>query len=57
MTEPISASAATGLSEDTIRHAVNAGDLKANAPKVAQRQITKLVILRTELERWLTNAA
>jgi len=62
MTEPIAytrqtAAAATGLSVDTIKDAINAGDLVASRPKVKGREIAKDVILRTELERWLVNRA
>ena len=62
MTEPIAytrqtAAAATGLSVDTIKDAINAGDLVATRPKVNGRQIAKDLILRSELERWLSNRA
>jgi hypothetical protein len=62
MTQPISytiqtAAEATGLSIDTIRKAVRTGDLVASRPTVNNRQIAKDVILRAELERWLTSAA
>ena len=49
------AAEAAGVSEDTIKRAVNAGDLATCDPHVHGRSIQKVLILRTELERWLTN--
>lgn len=46
---------ATGYSEDTLRRAINAGDLQEHAPQIDGRHVAKKVILRSELERWLTN--
>jgi len=48
---------ATGLSVDVIRRAVKSGDLAATRPTIGQRKITRDVILRAELERWLVNRA
>lgn len=62
MTAPLTyttqtAAEATGLSVRTIERAIKAGDLRATRPKVEGREITKDVILATELERWVKGAA
>lgn len=49
------AAEAAGVSEDTIKRAINSGDLTTCDPRVDGRSIQKVLILRTELERWLTN--
>lgn len=50
------AAEATGVSLDTIRRAIQAGDLVTVAPRVDGREIQKRLILSSELERWLTNS-
>jgi excisionase family DNA binding protein len=45
----------TGLSEDTIRRAVNAGDLAVLEPRVDGRGLQKVLIAHDELVRWLHN--
>jgi hypothetical protein len=45
----------TGLSEDTIRRAVNAGDLAVLEPRVDGRRMQKVLIAHDELVRWLHN--
>lgn len=49
------AAEAAGVSLDTITRAINAGDLATCDPRVDGKSIQKILILRTELERWLTN--
>lgn len=48
------ASAATGLSHDVIRQAVNAGELAVRYPVVNGRTLTKPVIEADELRRWVS---
>lgn len=60
--EPVSydyagAAAATGYSEAVIRRAVNAGDLQPRYAKVDGRHLTKPVIPREELRRWIAAGA
>lgn len=50
------AAKATGLSFDTISRAVNAGELKTAEPRIDGKPINKILILKSELERWLTNS-
>ena len=66
MSTPISytiqtAAEATGLSVDAIRRAVNSGDLAATRPTITKdgqaRKISRDVIMRADLERWLTGRA
>jgi hypothetical protein len=52
-----SAALATGLSENVIRRAVNAGDLAVRYVQVKGRNISKPVIERAELERWISSGA
>ena len=47
------AAEATGLSEDTLKRAINAGDLRPLNPKIQSRSLQKVLIHRDELERWL----
>ena len=47
------ASAATGYSVDVIRRAVDAGDLEVRYVTVNGRVLTKPVIQREVLERWV----
>lgn len=49
------AAEAVGLSEDTIKRAINAGDLEAHAPRVAGRQIARQIIRLEELNRWIND--
>ena len=49
------AAEAAGVSLDTITRAINAGDLSTCDPRVNGKSIQKVIILRSELERWLTN--
>ena len=49
------AAEAAGVSLDTITRAINAGDLATCDPRVHGKSIQKVIILRSELERWLTN--
>lgn len=49
------AAEAVGLSQDTIKRAINAGDLVAHAPRIEGRQIARQVIRVDELERWLND--
>ncbi len=49
------AAQSTGYSIDVIRRAVRAGDLAAVAPKVNGRNLSRPVIVATELERWLNS--
>lgn len=49
------AEAATGLSEDTIKRAIRAGDLDTLDPHVEGRPVRGYLIARAELERWLDN--
>ena len=49
------AAEATGLSPDTVKRAINAGDLKALTPRVSGRQIARQVIHADELNRWLND--
>lgn len=49
------ASEMTGLSEDVIRRAIKAGDLKALDPRVDGKSIQRVVIEHDELMRWLHN--
>ena len=50
------ASTATGLSVDTIRSAVRAGDLAVHYPLVNGRPISRPVILASDLHTWLAGA-
>lgn len=43
----------TGLSVDVIDRAIKAGDLRAVRPTVDGRKLATVLILHTELERWL----
>lgn len=47
------ASVATGASIDTIRRAVNAGDLEVHYPTVNGRAISKPLILTADLHAWV----
>ncbi len=47
------AALATGHSIDTIQRAVRAGDLAVKFQQVAGRTVSKPIILRGELERWI----
>lgn len=49
------AAEAAGVSEDTIKKAIRCGDLISCDPRVDGKSIQKVLILRIELERWLTN--
>jgi len=51
------AALATGVSEDTIRRAWNAGDLEAHYPTVEGRAIKKPLIAADELRRWVLAGA
>lgn len=46
------AAQATGLSVDTIKRAVKAGDLAANQPVIESRAIASVLIPAEELRRW-----
>lgn len=46
---------ATGHSVDTIKRAVNSGDLPTHKPKIDGRVVNKPVILKSDLERWVAN--
>ena len=46
------AAQATGLSVDTIKRAVKAGDLAANQPEIDGRNIASVLIPAEELRRW-----
>lgn len=46
------AAQATGLSVDTIKRAVKAGDLAANQPVIESRTIASVLIPADELRRW-----
>lgn len=48
------AAAATGYSADVIRRAIRAGDLTARYPTVAGRPLSKPVLERDELARWIS---
>lgn len=50
------AAEAVGLSVDTLRRAIAAGDLHTYRPRIDGREVNKELILATELERWITNA-
>ncbi|MBM9432371.1 hypothetical protein [Flaviflexus equikiangi] len=50
------AAEAVGLSGDTLRRAIEAGDLHTYRPHIGGREINKELILATELERWVTNS-
>lgn len=45
---------ACGLSIDTITRAINSGDLETITPAIDGRELSKVLILASELERWLT---
>lgn len=47
------AALATGYSTDVIKRAVRTGDLIARYPEVEGRALSKPVIERDELERWI----
>lgn len=47
------AAKATGISEDTIRRAIRAGDLATGRPTVDGKPITTLTIPAAELARWV----
>lgn len=49
------AAEAIGLSEDTIKRAIRAGDLEAHTPRVEGRQIARQVIRAEELDRWIND--
>ena len=49
------AAEATGVSLDVIDKAIKAGNLRAVRPKVGDRKLSTVLILHTELERWLTD--
>lgn len=49
------AAEAIGLSEDTIKRAIRAGDLEAHTPRVEGRQIARQVIRVEELDRWIND--
>lgn len=51
------AAEAAGVSLDTITRAINAGDLATCDPRVHGKSIQKILILHSELERWLTNGS
>lgn len=44
---------ATGYSGDTIRRAVDAGDLTAHYPEVGPRQLSKPVVMWDDLREWV----
>lgn len=50
------AAEASGVSLDTIRRAIQAGDLATVQPRIDGREIQRVLVLGTELERWLTNS-
>lgn len=52
----LEAAEATGLSIDTISRAVNAGELATATPQIDGKPIQKVLILGSEIERWLTNS-
>ena len=43
----------SGLSVDVIDKAIKAGNLRAVRPKVGDRKLATILIMHTELERWL----
>ncbi len=47
------AAAASGISEQVIRRAINAGDLLPHYPDVDGRQIDKPLILADDLRAWI----
>lgn len=47
------ASAASGISTQVIRRAINAGDLESHYPDVDGRQIDKPLILADDLRAWV----
>lgn len=49
------AAEATGFSADTIRRAVQAGDLPARKPKINGKKVNRLVILASDIEAWLSD--
>lgn len=49
------AAEAVGLSIDTVRRAITAGDLLTYKPRIGGREVNKELILASELERWITN--
>jgi hypothetical protein len=60
--EPVSysyetAAAATGYSQDVLQRAVRAGDLAVRYPRVNGRALSKPVIEREELARWVNEGS
>lgn len=49
------AAEATGFSAETIRRAVQAGDLPARKPKINGKKVNRLVILASDIEAWLSD--
>lgn len=49
------AAEATGFSADTIRRAVQAGDLPVRKPKINGKQVKRPVILASDIEAWLSD--
>lgn len=47
------AATATGLSEDVLRRAVRAGELRTLTPTLEGRKITKILIPADALQEWL----
>ena len=47
------AAAQLGVSVDVIDKAIKAGNLRAVRPKVGDRKLATILIMHTELERWL----
>lgn len=47
------AAVACGVSLDTVKRAITAGDLATVSPLVGGRRISRILVLREELERWL----
>ena len=50
------AAIATGLSEATIRRAINTGDLPTNRPQIGARTIASVLIPADALTAWATGA-
>lgn len=44
---------ATGYSSDTIRRAVDAGELTAHYPEIGLRQLSKPVVMWEDLRAWV----
>lgn len=49
------AAEATGFSAETIRRAVQAGDLPARKPKINGKKVKRPVILASDIEAWLSD--